>query len=84
MTMKRKKLNSPPPPSRQSLASIPGQYLVEAMDQLPPCEAESTAQQLMIGVPFGGDFRVTFQPCKQTLDNWGTRWFWIPSHAESV
>jgi len=70
--------------SREYLAKIPGAYIVDAMDQLPPCGPESTGVQLMIDVPYSGNFRVTFKPLQQTLRGWGTRWFWIPSKAEPL
>jgi hypothetical protein len=77
----RSKRDLPTSPSRRLLATIPGQYLVDAMDLLPPCEAGSTNQQLIIEIPFEGKFCVTFSPCKQTLHGWGTQLFWLPRCA---
>lgn len=70
--------------SREQLAKIPGPYIVDAMDLLPPCGPESTTEQLTIDVPYSGNFRVTFKPLQQSPRGWGTRWFWVPSKAEPL
>ena len=70
--------------ARHHLARIPGRYIVEAMDRLPPCSPDSTVQQLAIDVPLWGPFRVTFRPRQQNLRGLGERWFWIASNAEPL
>jgi len=71
------------PPDRGDLLQIPGQYLVDAMDRLPPCESDSVPQDLEIDVPFVGRFVVTFQPRRQADRGLPSRWVWIPVAARS-
>jgi len=70
------------PGNRDDLKQVPGQYLVDAMDRLPPCKADSTAQDLEIEVPLAGRFIVTFEPRRQVIRGQPTRWIWIPTLAE--
>ena len=63
------------------LRQVPCQYLLDAMDRLPPCSPESTVECLDIDIPLGGTFRVTFRAHKQARRGWPTSWIWIPVEA---
>jgi hypothetical protein len=68
--------------SRDRLAKVPVGYIVEAMGLLPPCGPASTSRQMQIDVPRWGRFQVTFNPFRQSLRGWRTRWFWIAGRAD--
>ena len=67
---------------RNGLSKIPGRYIVDAMDQLPPCGPESKSQQLGVDVPIFGNFEVTFRPLKHTPRGWPPAWIWIAREAK--
>jgi len=70
--------------SRNDPAKLPGQYIVDAMDLLPPCGPDSSDHHLAIDVPYDGTFRVTFRPHKQVPRGWPPRWFWLAGKVERV
>ena len=68
-------------PQRNCLSKIPGRYIVDAMDQLPPCGPDSTCQQLGVDVPLWGKFQVTFRPLRHAPRGWPESWIWIAQEA---
>ena len=70
--------------SRHALSRIPGQYIVEAMDRLPPCGPAAKIRDLDIDVPFWGRFRVTFTPIRQAARGLPRRWIWVATSAERL
>jgi hypothetical protein len=72
------------PSSVNALSQIPGRYIVEAMDSLPPCGADSEVQQVDIDVPFWGRFRVTFMPFRHRVRGHPVHWIWVAKHAEGL
>jgi hypothetical protein len=62
---------------RRSKLQIPGQYIVDAMEKLPPCGPASTSQQIGVDVPFWGRFKVTFKPFKHSPQGWPPSWIWL-------
>ena len=72
------------PGNRDDLRQVPWQYLVDAMDWLPPCTPESTAQNLEIDVPLEGRFMVTYEPRRHVVRGFAPRWIWIPTMAERL
>jgi hypothetical protein len=71
-------------PSRNPLARIPGRYVIEAMDRLPPSGPDAAAQQVDVDVPFWGRFRITFNPLRQTVRGFPARWIWVAASARSL
>jgi len=71
-------------PQRNTLAKIPGRYIVDAMDLLPPCGPDSTIQQLGVDVPLWGQYQVTFRPLRQTPGGWPPSWIWIAKEAKRL
>jgi hypothetical protein len=71
-------------PNPGDLHQVPGQYLLDAMDRLPPCDPGAGSQDLEIDVPFVGRFLVTFQPRRQVVRGLPPRWVWIPVTATRV
>jgi hypothetical protein len=71
-------------PSRKALSQIPGRYIVEAMDRLPPSGPKLAAEQLEIDVPLWGRFRITFKSIRQRRGGLPPRWVWVAAKAESL
>jgi hypothetical protein len=69
---------------RNGISKIPGRYIIDAMDQLPPCGPGSTKQHRGVDVPLWGQFQVTFTPLKQTPRGWPPRWIWIAREAKQL
>jgi hypothetical protein len=67
---------------RSAIRQIPGDYIMAALDKLPPCGPGATDQQVEIDVGQLGRFWVTFQPRKQARRGWPTSWIWIVTDAE--
>ena len=66
------------------IRQLPSQYLVDAMDRLPPCGPDSVIETVDVTVPLVGRFRVTFVPRKQARRGWPTSWIWLPLQAEPL
>ncbi len=64
------------------LGQLPGQYIVDAMSLLPPCNSKSAIEQLTIDIGLFGRFRVTYKPFRNTRRTWRSGWFWIAVAAE--
>jgi hypothetical protein len=66
------------------ISKIPGRYIVDAMDHLPPCGPEATCQQVGMDVPLWGQFQVTFRPLKHAPRGWPPSWIWIAKEARHL
>jgi hypothetical protein len=69
---------------RNGLSKIPGGYILNAMDQLPPCGPESRNHQLGVDVPLWGKFQVTFRPLRHAPRGRPPTWIWIARDAKPV
>jgi hypothetical protein len=63
------------------LPKIPGRYIVDAMNRLPPCGPGSPCQQLGVELPIWGRFEVTFRPFKQVHGGGPPTWTWTATEA---
>lgn len=72
-------------PGKRDIDKVPGRYVAEALDRLPPCGPEQKLQQMEIDTGIWGRFRITFKPCKRIArGRWSSSWFWLPDHAERL
>ena len=69
---------------RNNLSKIPGRYIFDAMNQLPPCGPESTSQQRQVDALLWGQFQVTFKPRKHAPRGWPESWIWIAREAKRL